>query len=372
MSGEPGPGLTWPNEESGANSDDWLVANHDRIRRMRPRVLVLNFVHGLSEKQARDKAGALCAALRESSRWHGYRDPQAPAFLEYEIAAVADLTEPAGRVDRNSARLPRAADGISFDHGPLFEMRLLDGLKLEGLVERGLVHEVWFLMQHTARSSSWETVEVKQRYDESFAKTGHTRGAGNSGEHSAPWIGRSLRILFFNFERGVGCAMESLGHSLEHMATCGAIPYYQRHFTRYAMLDLDRRFGLPFDSLYARGPHPVAYPTPTTLQYRRGWRKRKLQDYIVAGGNVHFLPNGRLDYDLGNEAPVLSTIESWRQPDEEARPWTPQALERYRDLAPDCMGRWVVYWRQNMPGLDNTALDDASRPMKNWGPFLFY
>jgi hypothetical protein len=36
------------------------------------------------------------------------------------------------------------------------------------------------------------------------------------------------------------------------------------------------------------------------------------------------------------------------------------------------MGRWVVYWRQNMPGLDNTALDDDGHPMKNWWPFLFY
>ena len=169
--------------------------------------------------------------------------------------------------------------------------------------------------------------------------------------------------------------MESLGHSLEHMATCGAIPYYQRAFTEYAMLDLDRRYGLPFDSLYARGPHPVAYPTPTTLQFRqgwRGWRKRNLRDYVVSGGNVHFLPNGRKDYDLDNEAPVLSTIETWRQPDQQARPWTPEVLQRYRDLAPDCMGRWVVYWRQNMPGLDNRALDDEGRPMKNWWPFLFY
>jgi hypothetical protein len=47
-------------------------------------------------------------------------------------------------------------------------------------------------------------------------------------------------------------------------------------------------------------------------------------------------------------------------------------LDQYRDLAPDCMGRWVVYWRQNMPGLGNTALDDDGRPMKNWWPFLFY
>ena len=76
--------------------------------------------------------------------------------------------------------------------------------------------------------------------------------------------------------------------------------------------------------------------------------------------------------DLDGGPPVLSTIETWRQPGQQARPWTPAVLDPYRDLAPDCMGRWVVYWRQNMPGLGNTALDDDGRPMKNWWPFLFY
>ena len=36
------------------------------------------------------------------------------------------------------------------------------------------------------------------------------------------------------------------------------------------------------------------------------------------------------------------------------------------------MGRWVVYRRQKMPGLDDTALDDAGRAVKAWWPFLFY
>ena len=44
--------LVWPNAESAANSDPWLIANHDRIRLMRPRVLAVNFVHGLSEREA--------------------------------------------------------------------------------------------------------------------------------------------------------------------------------------------------------------------------------------------------------------------------------------------------------------------------------
>jgi hypothetical protein len=337
---------------------------------LRPRVLVVNFVHGLGEAEARAQVEALCAALRESSRWQGFRDPAAPVFLDPQIAAIADLTEPAGRVDRNSARFPRTADGVGFDYAALHELRLHDGLTLDGLTERGLVNEVWLLADHTEHSAPWETVEVKRAYDAELRPQGFARDAGNSGPHDAPWLGRSLRILFVNF-RGAGCAMESLGHSLERMFTCGALPSFERHFREFAMLDLDRRLGLPFESLYLTD-HPVDYPTPSTLRYRQRRRRHRVRDYVVAGGNVHFVPNGRDDYDLDNRAPVLSTIETWRQPQQEARPWTPAALERYRELAPDCMGRWVVYWRQAMPGLDNTALDDDGRPLRNWWPLLFY
>jgi len=345
--------VIWPNADSGANSDPWLVAHHDRITAMRPRVLALNFVHGLREARARAQLEALCAALRESSRWHGYRDPAAPAFLDYTVLDIVDLSAPAGRVDRNSARFPRAADGVGLDYAALYEPPLYDGLRLDELVERGLVHELWLLADHTDRTAPWETVEVKQAYDAKLRPRGYARYAGNSGEHSAPWIGRSLRILFVNFARGVGCAMESLGHSLERMATCGAIPYYERYFREYAMLDLDRR-GFPFESLYVRGDASLP------------------PGFVRSGGNVHFMPNGRFDYDLDNRQAAPSTIETWRQPDETVRAWTPDVLEPFRALADDCMGRWVVYWRQNMPGLGNTALDDDGRPMRNWWPFLFY
>src|SRR3954452_25336020 len=105
------PGLSsapviWPNAESAANSDPWLIAHHDQLTLMQPRVLAVNFVHGLSERDARGKLDELRAVLKESSRWHGYRDPQAPAFLDYQLVEIVDLTEPRGKLDRNSAQYP--------------------------------------------------------------------------------------------------------------------------------------------------------------------------------------------------------------------------------------------------------------------------
>ena len=51
----------------------------------------------------------------------------------HEVVAVADLTEPRGAVDRNSARFPRTADGVGFDYAALHGLRLHEGLALDEL-----------------------------------------------------------------------------------------------------------------------------------------------------------------------------------------------------------------------------------------------
>ena len=65
-----------------------------------------------------------------------------------------------------------------------------------------------------------------------------------------------------------------------------------------------------------------------------------------------------------NDAPLVGLREGATLP--------PSRFARYRQLANDCQGPWVVYWRQNMPGFENRCKDDTGKPMKNWWPFLFY
>ncbi|MBI3722993.1 hypothetical protein HY251_03420, partial [bacterium] len=90
----------WPNKKSRANSDAWLVQNHDKLRLMKPRVLVLNFANGLSREEAAKKVDELRSALGVSSRWHGgpswaARSPRQgdPAFLDYQVAKQVELTD---------------------------------------------------------------------------------------------------------------------------------------------------------------------------------------------------------------------------------------------------------------------------------------
>ncbi len=390
------PEQIWPNRFSRANSDDWIRLNHQKIRQMRPRLLVLNFVNGLTAAEAGRKVEALMAAIRESSRYHGYNRPDATPFLDYKVAQFVNLTDAAplpDPLDGNSSFYPRVPDwkeGINFRYEELFDDRyaryfgVADPnnpgklLTLGQLVEQGLVNEVWFLAKQGKYGAPFESIEVKQAYDAAFRKIpGKSVQAGNGGTDKQPFMGRSLRILFINAERGPGCAMESLGHSLEGTSNSGAIPYFTRYFTEYAGFDLDKRYGLPFNSLYARGGDDVSYPSEESLRYTWQGKAYVVHNYIPAGNSVHFMPTARRDYDLDNPATILSNIEHYRLHDgpggkDRAERWTNAKFAAFRPLAPDCQGPWLVYWRQNMPGLDNKCVDDSGQSMKNWWPFLFY
>lgn len=391
---DPADTTVWPNRVSRANGDAWIPRNHDRIRLMRPRLLLINFSNQVEPSKPMRLFTELMAALKESSRYHGYKEPSAPAFLEYQVWRYVDLRDP-DRKTGNSRWAPVKAgveQGINCDYGGFFSDRFARAigvrdpkspsrfLRLDELIDRGFVHEVWFTAAPTNDFRCLECVEMKNAYDEKFRKIpGKVVQAGNGGDPDQKWTGRPVRINCLNETRGIGCGMENLAHSFEGLAHSRAIPYFTKYFHEYAMFDLDKRYGLPFESYYplwgeGKG---ISYPDPHTAVVTDGERTWRLENYVAAGGNVHFPPNGRRHYDQANEEPVMSTIEDWRCGSgpggkDLAKPWTSEVLRRYAELAPDCMGRWLVYWRQNVPGYRNKAKDDEGRPMKNWWVFLFY
>src|ERR1044071_868376 len=124
----------WPNVQSTASSDPWIAAHHDQIRLMQPRVLALNFVNGNTNAQMNALLAQIFAGLKEGSRYHGYRDPAAPAFFDYQLARSVDLTDrppPANWQFRNSTRYPRKPAGTSdywhFNYGALFSQQFAGG-----------------------------------------------------------------------------------------------------------------------------------------------------------------------------------------------------------------------------------------------------
>jgi len=395
---DPADLAVWPNQASHANGDRWLIDHHDQIRRMNPRLLVLNFDNHAPRVQLDRLVDKIITGLAEGSRYQGYNDSNAPVFLQYQIFKFVDLLDTnAPKSELNSRMIPLklgVTDTFNVDHNRFFSDAFARHygvpnprkgerfLRLDELVEHGYVHEVWIITNgDEARVKGFECVELKPRYNERFERIGGEYvQAGNGGDPDQKWTGRSLRLGFVNSTRGSGCFLESLSHSVEGISTSGAIPYFTRYFAEFAGYDLDKRWNLPFNSLYALAYEGgvAGFPDNRTAVIKAPQGDSiVVSNYFAIGGNAHWPPNARGHYDMDNTNAVLSTIEDWRIGSgpggkDLAKPWSNASIAKYRDLAPDCMGAWLVYWRQNFPGLDNKQKDATGKPMKNWWPFLFY
>ena len=393
----------WPNKTCYRTSEPWIWQNHEQIRKIKPRVLILNFANDASMEKIQDHAQRLIKAFAESTKYHGFENPDAPAFLEYEIVKIVDLRDrpiPKEREHRNSALLPARPDGPQdcyCDYSQFYtdafaryygfadphvknQRRYLN---LHELIDAGIVHEVWFYCVHD-HQEGWparEVIEYKQYYDENCRPIPGVHGpAGNGHSPTMPWSGRSFKMAFFNPHRDIGCALENYAHGLEGIANYNAIKYYRKYFNEYAELDLNTRYKMPFRCFYDvpyDAKEPVTYPTKTSCKVMYKGKEYTIDPFLAVGGNVHFPPNARHHYDLDSPFTVSSTMENYRLrngPDGKdlVKDFNSEKFKLFADIAPDCMGRWTVYWRQCMPGLDNHCVDDDGKPMKNWWVFLIY
>ncbi|HZU84923.1 MAG TPA: hypothetical protein VE987_18455 [Polyangiaceae bacterium] len=417
-----GAGLVWPNETSTKNSDPWIAAHHDDIVEMHPRLIVLDFYDGTGAARpfdvsnVQDIAQQQIDAIAEGSRYHGYSDPSAPAFLNYELVKVVDLTDhpaPAGWTHASSTLLPVDSSG-AFDLSALFSADFAHNygepdpadpsrdLALCDLFERGIINELWLAVADAPPRQPGLFVESKQVYDDqnrpvaqSFAScTGYACYPGPP----VPRCNVTVRIAHLDprFELGCDLIVRSIG--IENMRL--AIPYMQKNALDFIDHDFDSRFGVPFaswedlcDTSTAQQQPPataqpgcVEYPSPSVAQgtYADGgaWT---IAPFVQGCGSAHFPANARFKWDYVNTQPVQSRCEHYGMhdgPDGGDLPDLYRAdkvtayTQRYGD--PDaggsggCGGGWQVYYRQNMPGLNNRAHAADGSPMKNWWPFLFY
>ena len=396
--GDPADLAAWPNTTSRANGDAWLVANHDKLKVMRPRLLVVNFSNEHPRAHVERQTRQLIAALAESSRYHGSTDPTAPAFLKYEVFKTVDLRDTDRQVGEGRQiplKDPSAKTGFNLKYRALFGddfaklYAVADPrdpqrfLRLDELLDGGYVHEVWFFTSGSEKGAARRGVrggrtqaEVRRRPQAARRRRVHAgrqrrgrRPAVDGAQLPAQLRQRLARHwLFHGKPRPRPRRLRQVGR--------GAV--LLQVFPRVRRLRPRRQVRLPFADLYAleSGPKPIRYTDKGGAVFSYKGQSYPVENYRPVGGSAHFPPNARGHYDLDNGAPVNCTMADWRTAPkgakDKAKPFTNAAFRNYRDLAPDCMGAWLVYWRQNMPGYRNKQLDDDGKPMKNWWPFLFY
>ena len=301
--------MIWPNAQSSANSDAWLVANHDAISAMRPRVLGVNFVHGLSEAEARAQLETLAAVLRESSRPHGYADPDAPPFLEYEIGEIADLTEPRGKLRPQLGPLPARARRRRLRLRRAVPDAAAGGARGARRGQRGVAAGRSHRAQRAVGDGRGE-MHLRRAFpaDRPHAPRRQLRRAPRAVDR--PLAADPVRQLRARRRLRDG----------EPRPLAGADGDVRGDPVLRALLPRvrDARPRPPLRAAVgvavSQGQRARRLPDADVAEVPPGWRRHRLEDYVAAGGNVHFMPNGRFDYDLDGGGPVLSTIETWRQP----------------------------------------------------------
>jgi hypothetical protein len=392
--GAPTTGI-WPNAVSTANSDPWIAAHHDSLLEMHPRVLVLQFYNGIDPQQTESIALAQIDAIAEGSRYHGYADAGAPAFLQYDLIKVVDLSDhppPADWQYVSSTRLPTDSSG-AFDTNALFTDAFAKNygfpdpstpsryLTLCELFERGSINELWLEVGEEGARAPGLMMESKQVYDDQdHAVPGRFEPcAGYACLPVAP-CGVSARVAHLSPVRGLGCDLLVRSAGLEN--TRLAIPYLQTNALDFINHDFDTRAGMrfaSFDDLCGTQQSCVTYPSETvatgTNPDGTSWR---MDPFRQGCGTSHFPANARARWDYTNSQSVQSRCEHYGMHDgangaDKFDVYSPNKVDAYtQQVGDDCGGGWQMYLRQSVPGLHNAAFAADGGPMKNWWPFLFY
>jgi hypothetical protein len=411
--------LGWPNATSSANSDPWIVANHDVITELHPRLLVLNFYNQCDPdpqrcaQQGQEKAQERVDAIANSSRYHGYANAGAPPFLDYSIVGVRDLTDyprpphytDSGLTSLDSSSLLPVDSSGAFDYGPLFTQAFATDagsgvpaygisdpnssryLTLCELFERGAINELWLMTGDEGTSRRPHVlVENKQVYNaqnQPITDMFEPCTGYECWPASVPPCKVTARIAYLSPTSGVGCDLVS--HSVGMENTRKAIPYLNDNASNFFNADFTKRFATTFDrwaDLWCASSSPtscITYPSQTVAQgkYMDGgtW---KMDPFAQGCGTAHFPPNARGKWDYTNSQAVQSRCEHYRMQDgpDGGDLATLYSSTTEAQFAPasgdDCAGGWEIYLRQSMPGLHNHAFATDGSPMKNWWPFLFY
>ena len=396
-----------------ANSDPWLVTHNQVITSMSPQVLVLNFDDGVTDDRTMTYAQGVASTLAAGSMYHGYSDPTAHAFLNYEIAKVVDLTDSpqAGAVNVN---IPLNSAG-EFDPTALFtnasfaqyygypDPNTPGGfLSLCQLFEQGVVNEVWIqdgggtaLPNGSLTPRAPLYAERKQMYDQdgvaipsSFAKC---VGGGSSGTSSCLDVPCNVTVRLAHLDPspagGPGCDLQVRGWGIEGMWT--ALPSSLAvDGNAFLNQDFSTRFGVSFDDwpeICAASPcisysgsvggPTIAASTPGDATIFR------IDPFLQGCGSSLFPPNAVGRDDFENTTPVNSRCAHFGLRDgangqDTYLPYSADSViagydQTYTGTS-QCPAGWEIYWRQSMPGYQNQATASDGTPMKNWWPLLFY
>lgn len=266
-------------------------------------------------------------SLEEGSRYHGYRDPKAKPSLGYKVVAMIAVLEP----------VPRSNFEVPWNKGiyrPDYK-QILTRFKAQDFVEKQGVKEFWIWGYH---HKDIEPVESNM----SSRLSGDISNSERSDD--LPVFDKSYVLYNFGYQRTAAQAVHNHGHHTE-----AVLAYINTRQDGNADLWSKKFMGKDDQNKWITG--------------RCGW--------------THMPPNTTKDYDYTNQTAVESDIENWTP--ERSGPFKPVSARTWGNLAYLWPGnrapsdkieaQWYLYWRQNLPGRENT-IRHGTGYITNWWQFI--
>jgi hypothetical protein len=268
-----------------------------------------------TRRKTRQMTEQVIAALEEGSRYHGYKDKDAPASLKYTIVDTIEFLKPMPTIPKAGRKAPLTNYAA-----------IMQEIGVQRWVEEKGAKEVWIWGYHGGVVGLWESNMAGPWGDISNS---------NRDAKDLPIFGKTYTVYHYNYARGPSEATEDHMHQIEHVLN------YVDGRDRTAA---DQWSGLLFWGKFvgSDASHKIVRPGC-------GWS--------------HYPPNGERDYDWGNKRFVETDIEDWR-PDGTGRKQR-MNCDRWEG---DSL-KWFVYWMQNLAGANN-GLKHNGRPLNNWWIFI--
>ncbi|KAI9203092.1 uncharacterized protein BJ171DRAFT_624791 [Polychytrium aggregatum] len=388
----------WPNAVSYTNSDAWLAKHHAEIQLVQPKVLILNFanptlaslssLYGGASYNATALISDVVLGLSLGSKFQGYLNPNATAQFTYQVLNIINLRDGEGGrpnpatppKSANSALYPRNSDG-SFDYSALYSSTFAPNYgysngnggyyTLCDLFNNGIINELWFIASDEGGLSEW-TKRQRLLNDRALSEA-----------RVATWAPTRLQVGFVNYARGPGCYIHSHGHGYEHSGgRLSTVPKFQEWLVDFANLNLDIRYGVPFQNqYYGTGGVLTTYPTTSSAAMTyfdnatSSGTQYSIPTYDARCGNVHYPPNAFGGYNYTQDTLVQSSCQYFGQTPPATLPLVnQQTWSTYVSAHPnfaDCGGHFLIWWYSNMPWY-GSGKSSPRGPMLSPGPFLFY
>lgn len=286
-------------------------------------------------------------SLEEGSRYHGYKNPQAPPYLGYKVLRYISVY-----------RQVYTSDFVIGNEGgkdicqPDYK-REFDSLGLTGYINQNHIKEVWMWYGEAARPG-WPSydpflhggIQKYVSFVESNMSSPSTGDISNSYRFPDDlYILDSTYVVYCqNFRRTQAEAVHNHGHQLESI--------YKHIANRQ-----DGNIGMFVQKFSGWGNNNYTIPP------------------LGRAGDTHHPPNTTADYDYLNTDLVLSDIEDWKpdggtQKAVNVDTWgnLVYAWPGATEFSQRKESQWYIYWMQNMPGL-YSHIPYNSFEMTNWWEF---